>query len=191
MSMSSPNWIPPNGHGVRQLPAGRWFDAVEVGSLAAVPALGRLGPRSGPVIEDQTRDVVRWLIPPRAGTGWNLPLARVLGHGDTVAMPPAEWTWGLRLGAPPVRWLYPPTGTCLTSPRMLLEALTAMPPPPTGTRYTAGTARAEAAFTVVTGREGPVDPTVPVTCSYCHHPIVVNNDHATTCPWKRGKAPAR
>ncbi|TDC09649.1 hypothetical protein E1265_32070 [Streptomyces sp. 8K308] len=55
----------------------------------------------------------------------------------------------------------------------------------------ATTARPEDAITVVTGREGPVEPTVPVTCSYCHHPVVVNADHATTCPWKRGKAPAR
>ncbi|MDT0323351.1 hypothetical protein [Streptomyces millisiae] len=62
-----------------------------------------------------------------------------------------------------------------------------------GSRFTvrATTAHSEDAVTVVTGREGPVEPNVPVTCSYCHHPVVVNADHATTCLWKRGKAPTR
>ena len=184
MTRSFPEWIPPDGHDVRRLPAGRWFDAVEVDGLTAVHVLGRLGPRSGPAVEDQARDVVRWLVPPRAATHWNLPGARILGQGDTVVIPPADWTWNPRLGAPPVRWLYSPTSTCLTCPRTLHQALAA-------TLLPTNSPRPEAAITVVTGREGPVEPTVPVTCSYCHHPVVVHADHATTCPWKRGTAPAR
>ncbi|GAB2880698.1 hypothetical protein GCM10022245_14830 [Streptomyces mayteni] len=45
--------------------------------------------------------------------------------------------------------------------------------------------------TVVTGLEGSVDPAEPVTCGYCRHAIVANDDHAVTCPWKPGKAVAR
>ncbi|TDC60740.1 hypothetical protein [Streptomyces hainanensis] len=48
----------------------------------------------------------------------------------------------------------------------------------------------EADVTVVTGLEGPVEPTAPVTCSYCRHGIVVNDDHAANCPWNPGKAAA-
>ncbi|WP_461032612.1 hypothetical protein [Streptomyces mayteni] len=43
----------------------------------------------------------------------------------------------------------------------------------------------------MTGLEGSVDPAEPVTCGYCRHAIVANDDHAVTCPWKPGKAVAR
>ncbi|WP_461032631.1 hypothetical protein [Streptomyces mayteni] len=47
------------------------------------------------------------------------------------------------------------------------------------------------AVIVVTGLEGAVDPAEPVTCGYCGNAVVTDDDHATTCAWKRGKAAAR
>ncbi|MDT0322228.1 hypothetical protein [Streptomyces millisiae] len=47
------------------------------------------------------------------------------------------------------------------------------------------------AVTVVTGLEGPVEPTVPVRCLYCDRGTVTDDDHATDCFWKRGEAPPR
>ena len=43
-------------------------------------------------------------------------------------------------------------------------------------------------ITIVTGLEGAVDPTEPVTCRYCRHNIVEDDDHSVICPWRRGKA---
>ncbi|GAB2929497.1 hypothetical protein [Streptomyces mayteni] len=42
--------------------------------------------------------------------------------------------------------------------------------------------------TVVTGLEQAVDLAEPVTCLYCHLGIVSDDDHATNCPWRPGKA---
>ncbi|WP_461037138.1 hypothetical protein [Streptomyces mayteni] len=45
--------------------------------------------------------------------------------------------------------------------------------------------------TVVTGLEGPLEPSTPVRCRYCRHDVVTDDDHAVNCAWKRGKAGAR
>lgn len=49
----------------------------------------------------------------------------------------------------------------------------------------------ETSVTVVTGLEGPVELTTPVTCSYCGNSILTRDDHAANCAWRRGKAPVR
>ncbi|MDT0307415.1 hypothetical protein RM780_10615 [Streptomyces sp. DSM 44917] len=116
-------WLPADGEGVRVLPCGRWFDAVEVYGAAGPRTLTLLGERSGPVIEDQARGVLHWLIAPGSGDAWLPPAApgiRVLGAGHQLAVPPAAWTRG-----PATRWLLPPRGTCLTDVRRLCDAMTA------------------------------------------------------------------
>ncbi|TDC73370.1 hypothetical protein [Streptomyces hainanensis] len=45
--------------------------------------------------------------------------------------------------------------------------------------------------TIVTGLERAVDVAEPVTCRYCGNAIVVDDDHATHCCWRPGKATAR
>ena len=55
---------------------------------------------------------------------------------------------------------------------------------------TPATAPADTGITIVTGREGPVDATEPVTCSYCGLGIVADDDHVPTCVWRPGKAGA-
>lgn len=50
---------------------------------------------------------------------------------------------------------------------------------------------AEDTVTLVTGLEGPVNAITPVTCGYCHHGIVSDDDHAVDCCWHAGKAAAR
>lgn len=49
----------------------------------------------------------------------------------------------------------------------------------------------EAGVTIVTGLEGPCHDRTPVTCSYCRHTILANDDHSVDCAWKRGKAVPR
>ncbi|TDC67777.1 hypothetical protein [Streptomyces hainanensis] len=184
-----PDWIPSERHGARTLPAGRWWDAVVVDSFTAIYVLGRLIGRSGPVVEDQGRQLALWLLPPGAAANWDLPGVQVLGHGHYVTIPPAEWCWGpwWEDARRPIRWLVPLLGEDhRADPAALHLALarTVAEPP-------ARPAWGEAAGTVVTGLEGPVEPTLPVVCGYCHHRVVADDDHATTCPWKSGKASAR
>lgn len=118
-----PAWLPPACKGARTLPAGRWWNAVEVDSLTANHVLGRLGLRSGPVVEDTIQGVARWLISPGSAAGWGLPGVRVLGRGHYLTVPPAEWCAGPWTGGPPIRWIAPPRGTCLTDATELRTAL--------------------------------------------------------------------
>ena len=61
-----------------------------------------------------------------AATGWSrLWDARVLAHGHYVAIPSAEWCAAHTEVGPPVRWLVPPRGSCLTDANALREALAA------------------------------------------------------------------
>ncbi|TDC61732.1 hypothetical protein [Streptomyces hainanensis] len=108
----------------------------------------------------------------------------ILGRGHYVTVPPAAWCWGGWLGAPAVRWLSRPIGDCLTDAVALREALAVTLRPLT---HPDGGPN----VTVVTGLEGPVRPAVPVTCSYCLHGIVTDDDHAADCAWKRGRAGRR
>lgn len=118
-----PPWVPAASRGARTIPAGRWFDAVQVDSFTAVSVLGRLAGCSGPVVEDQTQGLAWWLVAPRIAVAWELPGVCVLGHGHYVTVPPAEWWATSWLGGPPVRWLVPPVGSCLTDPVALYDAL--------------------------------------------------------------------
>ncbi|MFD5315245.1 hypothetical protein [Streptomyces sp. NPDC127098] len=121
-----PAWIPRARYGVRTVPVGRWFDVVEVPGLASARVLGRLHWRTGPVVEMQQRGVVSWFVVPGAAAGWEtLPGVRVLGHGYYVEVPPAGWCASPREGGPPVRWVVPPRGRCLTDSDALREALAA------------------------------------------------------------------
>lgn len=118
-------WIPTAELGVRTVPAGRWWDAVEVHSFAAVCVLGELTGRCGPVVEDEPRRLAWWLAPVGAASAWDLPEARVLGHGHYLTIPPAEWRWRLWEGGPPIRWLVPPLSERhLADPAVLRPALT-------------------------------------------------------------------
>ncbi|MEO3749493.1 hypothetical protein [Streptomyces sp. B6B3] len=113
---SRPDWLPTNG--VRAVPCARWFDAVCVDAFDAVPAIRRMGHRSGPAIEDQAEDLVTWLVPVGAADGWRLAGVRVLGRGQEIRVPPPGWR-----GA--IQWLVEPpaVGDCLTSPLLLHDAL--------------------------------------------------------------------
>ncbi|MFD5316145.1 hypothetical protein [Streptomyces sp. NPDC127098] len=42
--------------------------------------------------------------------------------------------------------------------------------------------------TLVTGLEGPLSRSEPVTRGYCHLGIVTAEDHATDCHWRPGEA---
>jgi hypothetical protein len=102
------------------VPCARWFDAVRIGVVHGIRAVGRLRDRSGPVVEDQAAGLVTWLVAPGAADGWALPGVTVLGAGGTLAVPPASWTDG-----PALRWLVPPpvVGDCLTEPDALRVVL--------------------------------------------------------------------
>ncbi|GAB2874296.1 hypothetical protein [Streptomyces mayteni] len=138
---SLPDWIRPARCGARTLPAGRWFDVVQVPSLASVYVLGRLDTRTGPVVEVQEHGVVCWLVPPRGGCLTDAGALRAALEATLLAPAPelAEPEW----------------------------------------------------FVVMTGREGPVSHSEPVTCGYCNHGIVADDDHAVDCCWRPGKAAAR
>ncbi|MDT0347644.1 hypothetical protein [Streptomyces litchfieldiae] len=111
-------WLPSEEQGVRSVPCGRWFHAVRVVAADGRRAADRLGPRSGPVIEDQAAGTACWLVAPRAADTWRLAGVRVLGAGREIAVPPASWTAG-----PSTRWLVPPRGDCLTAPGPLHDVL--------------------------------------------------------------------
>ncbi|MFD5320792.1 hypothetical protein [Streptomyces sp. NPDC127098] len=158
-----PVWIPPASAGVRDVPAGRWWDVAEAPSSVVWGAMARLAWRCGPVVEDQGAGVARWFVAPGAAEAWALGAVRILGHGHYVGVPPADWT------REPVRWLLPPRGDCLTDAGALRDALVAD------------------VVTVVTGREAPT--AVPVaTCSYCRHRVEHRADHAPDCAWQPGRA---
>lgn len=188
--MNTPDWIPPARCGARTVPAGRWFDVVRVPGPASGRVLGRLGWRSGPVVEIQEHGVVHWFVAPRVAAGWpRLPGVRVLGHGHYVAIPPAGWCASPTEGGPPVRWLVPPRGRCLTR---CARRSRRRGPGHAVAEHRSGLAPAEPErVVVVTGLEGPLDASEPVTCSYCRRRIVVDGDHAVDCCWRPGDAPAR
>ena len=117
-----PSWLS-TVSSARILPTGRWFDAIEVDSFTAIYVLGRLGYRSGPVIEDQVQGVARWLIEAGVAAGWDLPGVRVLRHGDHVVVPPASTTSGPWAEEPSIHWLLRPSGTCLMEAALLRQVL--------------------------------------------------------------------
>ncbi|WP_432747583.1 hypothetical protein H7827_26165 [Streptomyces sp. JH002] len=111
-----PSWIPSAGYGVSRVPCAGRFAAVvlprPVGELLlkAVPARG--------VLTDVAADVLVWLVPPGSLTTDAVPGASLLGPGDAVHVPPADWRrWE------PVRWVVPPRGDCLAEPGVLSSAL--------------------------------------------------------------------
>ncbi|MDT0308372.1 hypothetical protein RM780_15585 [Streptomyces sp. DSM 44917] len=81
-------------------------------------ALRLLGNAAGPVIEDQAKGTLCWLVAVGAADTWRLAGVRILVRGDQLAVPPAAWTQG-----PATRWRVPPRGTCLSEPRPLHDAL--------------------------------------------------------------------
>ncbi|MDT0441195.1 hypothetical protein [Streptomyces johnsoniae] len=117
-----PEWLPVEEAAV--LPSGRWWDAVRVTSLTGTRTVSHLRERSGPVIEDQALRTMTWLVPVGSSDGW----ARaggiwVLGAGLAALVPPAESIGGPWSGGESLRWLIPPTVTCLTDPGDLHDAL--------------------------------------------------------------------
>ncbi|MFF2374759.1 hypothetical protein ACFVUW_10285 [Streptomyces xiamenensis] len=111
-----PCWIPPPEYGVSRVPCAGRFAAVvlprPVGEL-----LLKAAPSRG-VIVDVAADVLVWLVPPGSLTTDAVPGASLLGPGDAVHVPPAEWRrWE------PVRWVVPPRGDCLAEPAVLSSAL--------------------------------------------------------------------
>lgn len=116
-----PDWLPTRG--AELVPCGRWWDAVQLPTFTAVRLIGQLADASGPVVQDQQRDTVTWLLPagtPRTDYG---PEVTVLDLGHAIRIPPAAWRGGPYDGAPAVRWLIPPAGDCLTDPAVLYGAL--------------------------------------------------------------------
>ena len=122
--MSAPDWVPTASTGARTVPAGRWWDIVEVDASTAICVLSEMTGQCGPVFEDQGEQVARWLLQPGAAASWNLPEVNVLGHGNYITVPPAEWRRNPSEGGPPIRWLVPPLGRRLTDPTALHLALT-------------------------------------------------------------------
>lgn len=118
-----PFWLPTASTGARTLPAGRWWDAVQVDAATALFALGQPTGPCGPVVEDTAQQLAWWLAPVGSAAGWGLPGVCVLGEGHHLTVPPAEWRWVLWAGGPPLRWLTPPRGEQLTDPRRLRTAL--------------------------------------------------------------------
>lgn len=115
-------WAPPEGPDAVQLPAGVWWDAVEVAAYLGKRALAWLGPRSGAVIRDPYGLRLVWLVPPGSGRGWEFPgyvPARVLGAGCCVMVPPAG-----RLRSAQTHWADADgAGRLLTDPCELWQAL--------------------------------------------------------------------
>ncbi|GAB2909583.1 hypothetical protein [Streptomyces mayteni] len=92
----------------------------------------------------------------------------------TTASPPTEWIPPPRTGAraiPTVQWW----GALVSVARAVLARLF----------------EPDTDVTLVTGLEGPVDLAEPVTCRYCRHDIVADDDHAPDCTWRPGRAAAR
>lgn len=112
-------WLPV-GHTVSLRPAGQWWDAVRVPRAVALEALGRLGARSGAVIEDPGGGLLYWLIPAGRADGWRMPeqaRIRVLGERSSLAVPGPQRTSG-------PHWRIPPTRrNALTDPARLHDAL--------------------------------------------------------------------
>jgi len=112
-------WLPA-GRTVSMQPAGQWWDAVRVPRPIALEALGRLGNRSGAVIEDQGGGILYWLVPAGQTADWQMPETAsitVLGTSSHVAVPGPQ-----RMAGP--HWRIPPTrSTALTDPRQLHDAL--------------------------------------------------------------------
>lgn len=113
-----PAWLPSGG--VQTLPCGRWWDTVRTSSFNGILAIGHMGGRTGPIIEDQTSRTFHWLVPVDSAAGWSLPHVDVLGAGCTLRVPPAAWIEG-----PAVHWEVPvpASGNVLTDPAALHDAL--------------------------------------------------------------------
>ncbi|MFJ4623053.1 hypothetical protein [Streptomyces sp. NPDC088812] len=113
------HWLPA-GRTVAMRPAGQWWDAVRAPRAIALEALGRLGNRTGAVIEDPGGALLYWLVPTGRADGWKMPddaRIRVLGQASSVAVPGPQCTAG-------PHWRIPPTrGRALTNPVHLHNAL--------------------------------------------------------------------
>ncbi|GAA2055722.1 hypothetical protein GCM10009757_32900 [Streptomyces cheonanensis] len=112
--------MPLPGEGIRLVPCGRWWDAVQVPRLRWRD-LAEEAPGNG-VLEDRSDDVLTWLLPVGAAAGWGRGGVRVLGRGYHLPMPPGEWRTGWWL-----TWRTPPRGTGLTDPAVLRALLADLP----------------------------------------------------------------
>ncbi|MFD4337835.1 hypothetical protein ACFWPP_11675 [Streptomyces anulatus] len=129
----TPRWVPSGW--TTSVACGDYFDAVRVPADVAVPALSVLGPRTGPVLANNTTRTWHFLIlrPHRAEPGnWGRG-ARVMPDGRSIGIPPTH-----RAGGRDVYWAVPPNGF-VTSPLRLREVLEGPLPPaaPTSTRTVA------------------------------------------------------
>ncbi|UGY91038.1 hypothetical protein [Streptomyces gobiensis] len=149
-------WRPPSGPDVQMLPAGRWWDAVQVPSYLGALALDELGSDTGAVIEDGY-GALYWLVPPNAADDWGLQGIAVRGETTYLAVPPQHRTKG-----PGLRW------------RVLL----------TPTRYLADPDRLHDALAAAVAKA--LGPRTPRQCCRCHRttpaPVPVRIIHAATGP---------
>ncbi|GAB2600656.1 hypothetical protein GCM10027168_37220 [Streptomyces capparidis] len=118
-------WVPPTGDEVEMVVAGRYWDAVKVGSVpVGEAALTCLRHRSGAVIADHFGGAMYWLVRCGAATAWPaLPTVTFLtATPDRVCL----------VGVPPVsrrvrplpHWRVPLGPSCyLTDPAALFTAL--------------------------------------------------------------------
>ncbi|MFE0688424.1 hypothetical protein ACFV0Z_09795 [Streptomyces xiamenensis] len=114
-------WIPPVGKGIRLVPCGRWWDAVQVPRSRQRDLAGEVP--GGGVLEDQSEDVLTWLLPVgTAPAGWGRGGVRVLGRGYHLPVPPGEWRTGWWL-----TWRTAPRGDGLTDPDALRALLAELP----------------------------------------------------------------
>ncbi|WP_019354737.1 hypothetical protein [Streptomyces sp. AA1529] len=85
------NWLP-IGSTIEAVPAGVFWNAVVVPGTLGRQLLDELGEFTGAVIEDVSAEKLYWLIPPRAGTEWNLPGIEVLSTDSWVGVPGPDAT---------------------------------------------------------------------------------------------------
>ncbi|MDT0308957.1 hypothetical protein RM780_18600 [Streptomyces sp. DSM 44917] len=114
--------MPGKDEGVVALPCHRWWDGARVPAFVGERVVAWLRAEAGPVIEDQVADSYTWLVRPGAADAWEGAGVEVLRHGS-LPVPPPHFTAGAFSGGASLRWLVPPTATCLSDPARLAAAL--------------------------------------------------------------------
>ncbi|MGW7517379.1 hypothetical protein ACWGJ2_17490 [Streptomyces sp. NPDC054796] len=122
--MRTKSWAPPSGVAAELLPAGVYWDAVQVPAYLGDRVLDRLGRESGAVIRDPFSRRLTWLVDPRATQGWTVPEAscvQLLSTTQYLTIPPG---WCTRSASP--HWTRPWDAHGLTDARLLHVVLDAV-----------------------------------------------------------------